>query len=106
MMMTKGKLKKLCLTRPHPRIPEGVTIPPHVRTRAELSWWLIEELGFNRRDRDYWDIFRLLRDEFPPGEPGPEPDRTRPVYDYNMIKNRKAVYISRFLLNDIDTYDE
>lgn len=70
MKMTKALIKKLCLTRQHPRIPLGVEIPGRVRTRAELSAWLVDEVGFNIQDQDYWDVYRLLRDEFPPAEPG------------------------------------
>lgn len=75
MKMTKRLIKDLCLNRAHPRIPEGVNIPSKVNTRGDLSSWLIDDVGFNIQDQDYWDVYRLLRDEFPPAFPGSGPDK-------------------------------
>ena len=46
-------------------IPEGVVIPLEVKTKVDLSEWLIKS-GFDRRDQEYWDIYKLISPEFPP----------------------------------------
>jgi hypothetical protein len=87
--MNKELIKKLVLTRDKPRIPEGLTIPEKVKTRVDLSDWLVS-CGFCPRDRDYWDVFRFLRDEFPPSLDGTEPEVIDPAIIRESQYNQKS----------------
>jgi len=60
-MMSKAEIVELCRSRS--RIPEGLLIPKRIKTKIQLSEWLIGR-GFNMQDAEYWHVFRLLRDEF------------------------------------------
>jgi len=57
-------VEKLVKTRKS-RIPDGITIPSDVKTRIDLSEWLIAQ-GFNRQTQEYFEVYKLLRDEFSP----------------------------------------
>ena len=65
--ITRKRIVELILTRDKPRIPQEIAdaIPSSVKTKTDLSDWLVDVVGFDGRGDEYCKVYRYLRDEFP-----------------------------------------
>jgi len=93
--ITRKRIVELILTRDKPRIPQEIAdaIPSSVKTKTDLSDWLVDVVGFDGRGDEYCKVYRYLRDEFPVAISASE--EPRPV----NVEYRKNYYEMRKLLS-------